>query len=188
MKIYTKRGDDGSTGLFGGPRVSKADLRVAAYGDVDELNSLLGVVRSEFEPDGEFDATLARIQWELFNLGANLATPNENQAPRAVPAVTPEDIARLESEIDAFVAEVPPLKAFILPSGTRAATLLQLARTVCRRAERTSVALAAQETVPSGVLHYLNRLSDHLFTFSRAVNHRQGIEETKWLPRGEKQR
>lgn len=188
MKIYTKRGDDGSTGLFGGPRVSKADPRVAAYGDVDELNSLLGVVRAEFEPDGEFDATLGRIQWELFNLGAQLATPSQSQAPRAVPDVSPEAIARLESEIDAFVGQVPALKSFILPSGTRAAALLQLARAVCRRAERSAVALAQQESVPAEVLHYLNRLSDHLFTFSRAVNHREGVEETKWLPRGEKKR
>lgn len=183
MKIYTKRGDDGTTGLFAGGRVSKASDRVAAYGDVDELNSLLGVVRAELEPDGELDRMFARIQWELFNLGAQLATANPEQAVKSVPEIEDADIERLESEIDGFTAQLPPLKAFILPSGTRGAATLQLARTVCRRAERASVLLASNNPVPPLVVKYLNRLSDHLFVVSRIVNHRAGVEETKWLPR-----
>lgn len=182
MKIYTKRGDDGSTGLFGGPRISKAATRVAAYGEVDELNSTLGVARAEFVGQNEFDTVLARIQSELFTLGAQLATPTPDKAPRNVPQIREEDIERLEQEIDAFDAELPPLKHFILPSGMRGAAALQLARAVCRRAERAVVGLAQSEDVPPLTLNYLNRLSDHLFTLARLVNHRSGWEETKWTP------
>jgi cob(I)alamin adenosyltransferase len=181
MKIYTKRGDDGTTGLFGGPRVQKDDLRVAAYGDVDELNSVLGLARCDAS-DPELAAILVRLQAELFTLGAQLATPDLEAAPKGVPAIEPEDVARLEREIDRFDAELEPLRTFILPAGSRLAATLHLARTVCRRAERAAVTLSRTQQMPPLSVEYLNRLSDHLFTLARAANHRAGVEETKWLP------
>ena len=182
MKIYTKVGDNGTTGLFGGPRVSKDNLRVATYGDVDELNSVLGVVRAELIADAEMEGILTRIQGELFTLGAQLATPNVATAPKGVPAITEEDVARLEHEIDHFDAELEPLRTFILPAGSRAAAQLHLARTVCRRAERAVVTLGHSETLPPHSVEYLNRLSDHLFTLARAANHRAKVPESKWEP------
>lgn len=182
MKIYTKVGDEGTTGLFGGPRVPKDHLRVNAYGEVDELNSTIGVARADVQSDRELDAVLGRVQNELFTLGAQLATPDAEHAPKNVPTITDEDITRLENEIDRFDAELEPLRSFILPAGTRGGAMLHLARTVCRRAERATVALSHHEPVPAFALKYLNRLSDHLFTLARVAIHRAGVPEVKWEP------
>lgn len=185
MKIYTRTGDKGDTGLFGGPRVRKSHPRVDAYGEVDELNSCLGAARAELEA-GEglpgLDAALARVQDELFMVGALLATPRAAKlaAPfdRGLPA---EAAARLEGEIDAWDRDLVALKAFILPGGGRLGASLHLARAVGRRAERAVVALGAEEPpLPDNVLVYLNRLSDWLFTAARWANKKQGRGETPW--------
>jgi cob(I)alamin adenosyltransferase len=180
-KIYTRRGDDGSTGLFGGPRVRKDDLRVAAYGDVDELNSALGVAREEV-PEGDLRALIDSFQSELFTLGAQLATPDTEAAPKEIPRITPQDVARLESEIDRLTEQLPPMKTFILPSGSRPGAALHLCRTICRRAERKVVELAESGPVPPEALAYLNRLSDLLFVMARAANLRAGGREIPWVP------
>ncbi len=180
-KIYTRRGDDGSTGLFGGPRVRKDDLRVSAYGDVDELNSALGVAREEL-PEGDLRALLDSLQSELFTLGAQLATPDAEAAPREVPQITAPHVERLEREIDRLTAELPPMKNFILPGGSRAGAALHLCRTVCRRAERKVVELAECAPVPPQALAYVNRLSDLLFVMARAANLRAGGSEIPWVP------
>ena len=182
MKIYTKTGDGGETGLFGGPRVKKSDARVDAYGEVDELNAAVGAVRALVE-DPEIDRELARIQEELFCVGAELATPHGTKARSAIPAVEASWAARLEQAIDAWDAELPALTRFVLPGGTRTAAALHLARTVCRRAERRAVALADGAEVDPAVLVYLNRLSDFLFVAARIANHRARREEPLWEPR-----
>jgi cob(I)alamin adenosyltransferase len=181
-KIYTRRGDDGSTGLFGGPRVSKDDLRVAAYGEVDELNSALGVAREELRDPAQQEIAdiVDRLQSELFNLGGELATPDAAAAPKDVPRVAKEDVVRLEGEIDRFTAELPPMRYFILPGGSRPGAVLHLCRTVCRRAERKAVELSRTETMPEHALSYLNRLSDLLFIMARAANLRAGGREVPW--------
>ena len=180
-KIYTRRGDDGSTGLFGGPRVRKHDLRVSAYGDVDELNSALGVAREEL-PEGDLRALLDSLQSELFTLGAELATPDAGAAPKEVPRITAQHVERLEREIDRLTGELPPMKNFILPGGSRAGAALHLCRTVCRRAERKAVELAGSAPVPAEAMAYLNRLSDLLFVMARAANLRAGGREIPWVP------
>ena len=180
-KIYTRRGDDGSTGLFGGPRVRKDDLRVSAYGDVDELNSALGVAREEV-PEGDLRALIDVLQSELFTLGAQLATPDPEAAPKEVPRITPQQVERLEREIDRLTEQLPPMKNFILPGGSRAGAALHLCRTVCRRAERKLVELAESAPVPQEVLAYMNRLSDLLFVMARAANLRAGGREIPWVP------
>lgn len=181
MKIYTKRGDRGDTGLFGGPRVRKDSIRVAAYGEVDELNAVIGLALAA-PGDALVSEQLRRVQNELFVLGSLLATPDPENAPKSLPRLSDEDITRQESEIDSHAKELPPLKAFILPGGTQRAAALQLARTVCRRAERALVTLSHEEATPELALRYLNRLSDWLFTLARVENHRAGVEEPKWLP------
>jgi cob(I)alamin adenosyltransferase len=181
VKIYTKTGDRGETGLFGGPRVRKSDHRVEAYGDVDELNAGIGAARAELE-DPEIDAELARIQAELFCVGAELATPHGAKARSAVPAADPGWMTRLEQAMDRWDTELPKLTRFVLPGGTRAAAALHLARTVCRRAERRAVLLAAGAEVDPAVLAYLNRLSDFLFVAARLANRRAGREEPLWDP------
>ena len=178
-KIYTKRGDDGSTGLFGGPRVRKDDLRVSAYGDVDELNSALGVAREELKDD--LLALVDSLQSELFTLGAELATPDAAAAPKEVPRIAAGQVQRLEREIDRLTGELPPMKNFILPAGSRAGAALHLCRTVCRRAERKIVELAARAPVSLEALAYINRLSDLLFTMARAANLRAGGREIPWM-------
>ena len=180
-KIYTRRGDDGSTGLFGGPRVRKDDLRVAAYGDLDELNSAIGVAREEL-PQGDLRTLLDELQSELFTLGAQLATPDAEAAPKEVPRITPAQIERLEREIDRLTDELPPMKNFILPGGSRAGAALHLCRTVCRRAERKIVELSRTAPVPNEALGYVNRLSDLLFVMARAANLRAGGREIPWVP------
>ena len=182
MKIYTKTGDDGETGLFGGPRVAKDTARIEAYGTVDELNALLGVVRAKELPVAnevcDPAAVLKRLQDELFTLGADLATPNT--AKPSVPRITAAMTVRLESEIDAMESTLEPLREFILPGGTKAAAALHFARTVCRRAERHTVSLARDEEINDEVLRYLNRLSDHLFVLARFLNAQAGRSDEKW--------
>jgi cob(I)alamin adenosyltransferase len=179
VRIYTKTGDEGNTGLLGSGRVSKDDPRVDAYGTVDELNAALGVARSE-GLDTDADGLLGQLQDELFVVGSALADPSP-QGPYHH-AITPEHVARLESTIDRLESELDPLTRFILPGGIRAAAQIHLARTVCRRAERLVVTLARQpgEDVSRTVIVYLNRLSDLLFVLARAVNRRAGVSDTFW--------
>ena len=179
MKIYTKTGDAGETSLFDNTRVSKADARVEAYGDVDELNACLGAARAA-GVGGDLAAPLEAIQQDLFALGARLADPSARIADRVTKAaIAPADVERLEQLIDRLVAETPPLRRFILPGGSPAGALLHLARTVCRRAERRVVELGPEAVDPILIV-YLNRLSDLLFVMARAVNHRAGIPEVEW--------
>lgn len=180
-KIYTKTGDDGRTALFGGGRVGKDDLRVAAYGDVDELNAVLGMARSvEMMP--RIDEVLAPIQRDLFAIGALLATPHPEEHRKQLEKARIGDkrIAQLEQAIDDGEEELEPLKAFILPGGTPKASALHVARTVCRRAERAVVRLRGTEEVPPVVIVYLNRLSDLLFVLARVANTRAGAGEVTW--------
>jgi cob(I)alamin adenosyltransferase len=178
LKIYTKTGDSGETSLFDNTRVSKADARVDAYGEVDELNACLGAARAA-ALDADLSAVLEVIQQELFAIGARLADPSQRIAARVSKAdILDAQIARLETTIDGFESELPPLRRFILPGGSAAGSLLHLARTVCRRAERRVIALPAP--VDPIVVIYLNRLSDLLFVMARAANHRSGVPETEW--------
>jgi cob(I)alamin adenosyltransferase len=179
MKIYTKTGDDGSTGLLGSRRVPKDDARIEAYGTIDELNAVLGIARSLRLGD-EIDSLAGQLQDELFSVGSALADPNPDGPFHA--AIGDAQVARLESAIDILEAELPPLTRFILPGGTSGAAMLHLARTVCRRAERQVVRLGRTpgEQVPARLLVYLNRLSDLLFLLARAVNHRHGRTDVLW--------
>jgi cob(I)alamin adenosyltransferase len=183
MKIYTKTGDDGETGLFGGARVSKASARVEAYGTVDELNAALGVVRAA-GAEAALDALLGEVQSDLFTLGAELATVPGKEAALGIPLLNAKDIARLEAAIDASEATLAPLKNFVLPAGTPVAAALHLARTVCRRAERAVVGLPDAETARGELMVYLNRLSDLLFSLARQANHRAGVDDVPWSRRG----
>ena len=179
MKIYTRTGDRGDTGLFDGTRVAKSDPRVATYGDVDELNAWLGLARVELA-DGQLSGMLEAVQRDLFALGARLADPAKKIADRVTKAaVTSEDISRLEAWIDRLEAELPPLRRFVLAGGSRAGAALHVARTVCRRAERAMVSLGSDAYEPE-LLVYVNRLSDFLFVMARAVNQRAGVPETEW--------
>jgi cob(I)alamin adenosyltransferase len=179
VKIYTRTGDGGETGLFGGARVAKSDPRVAAYGDVDELNAWLGLVRAGTE-DPVLAPMLEQIQRDLFALGARLADPAKKIAERVTKtAVTGEDISRLEGWIDRLESELPPLRRFILAGGCRTGATLHVSRTVCRRAERSMVALGSGAVEPE-LLTYVNRLSDLLFVMARAANHRAGAAELEW--------
>jgi cob(I)alamin adenosyltransferase len=179
VKIYTRTGDSGDTGLFDGTRVPKSDARVAAYGDVDELNAVLGLARAS-TVDDEIAGMLEQVQRDLFALGARLADPSKKIAGRVTKAaVTGDDIARLEGWIDRLEAELPPLRRFILAGGSPAGAALHVARTVCRRAERAMVGLGEQAFEPE-LLVYVNRLSDLLFVMARAANHRAGAPETEW--------
>lgn len=181
LRIYTRTGDAGQTGLFGGGRVAKDHPRVVAYGEIDELNSVLGLVRAT-EPRDLADPLLESVQRDLFVIGGHLATPDPERVRAALArAEIPEDrVAEFERAIDAADEELPALKAFVLPAGTPKAAALHVARTTCRRAERTVVALAAREPVPERFLVYLNRLSDLLFTLARLANHRAGTGDVTW--------
>ena len=183
MKIYTKTGDAGETGLFGGGRTSKDSPRVAAYGEVDELNAALGLARA-LEPQEFADALLQRIQRDLFTIGAELATPDPDKLQKALSrtsaAIGESDIAALEDAIDGHQSRLEPLKNFILPGGAPKAAALHLARTVCRRAERAVVALSRHEQISPAILRYLNRLSDLLFVLARAANAHAGRPDVKW--------
>jgi cob(I)alamin adenosyltransferase len=184
-KIYTKTGDDGTTALGTGERRAKHDLRIDAYGTVDEANAAIGLARAELAPEfSELDRMLAAIQNDLFDLGAELATPDDGKPKNYEPLrVVPTQVERLERDIDRLNADLEPLRSFVLPAGSRAAAALHLARTIARRAERLMVALAARE--PEGVgrpaLVYMNRLSDFLFVASRWVNQR-GDGDVLWVP------
>jgi cob(I)alamin adenosyltransferase len=171
-KVYTKTGDKGETSLVGGARVSKASLRVEAYGDVDELNSIIGLSRAALQ-DGQIDEALSLIQNDLFTLGADLASPSEIEVPR----IQTSFVEALEELSDRFLAELEPLKEFILPGGSKAGATLHLARTVARRAERRAVKLSEAENVNELAVVYLNRLSDLLFILARVVNRRSEVAE-----------
>lgn len=179
MKIYTKTGDSGETSLFDKTRVSKADARVDAYGEVDELNACLGAARAA-RLDADLTAVIEQIQSELFAVGARLADPSSRIAPRVEKvAVTQAEVQQLEKMIDRLEEQLPPLRRFILPGGSTAGALLHLSRTVCRRAERRVVALGADAVDPIIVV-YLNRLSDLLFVMARVANQRAGTTEVEW--------
>ena len=179
MKIYTRTGDSGDTALFDGTRVQKSDRRVAAYGDLDELNAWLGLVAANLQDQG-VTTQLQQIQRDLFAVGSRLADPAHRIAERVTKtAVTADDVARLERWIDEYDAEIPPLRRFILAGGAPAGAALHVARTVCRRAERAMVELG-DDAFENELLQYVNRLSDLLFTMARAVNHRAGLAEIEW--------
>jgi cob(I)alamin adenosyltransferase len=181
QRIYTKTGDEGKTGLFGGGRVSKANRRVAAYGEVDELNAVLGWVITQ-STDSELNTRLTILQSDLFSMGAHLATPEGARTHIHLPAFPEPRVAEMESWIDDAETSLAELKSFILPGGTVTAAALHLARTVARRAERAVVDLAAHESVEPLVLVYLNRLSDLLFVLARRANAQAGVAEPKWQP------
>ena len=176
VKIYTKAGDGGETGLFGGGRVPKDDPRVRAYGDVDELNATLGF-GAALEPEDFELETLHTIQRDLFSIGAELATPN---AAKSRTAVTADQVSALEQVIDKYEATLPGLKNFILPGGMPKAAAFHLARTTCRRAERSVVTLSRAQQINPVIIHYLNRLSDLLFVLARAVNQQAGRSDIVW--------
>lgn len=183
MKIYTRRGDGGDTGLFGGGRVPKDDARVEAYGAVDEMAAVLGAAQAKVQ-DGDTLTRLRLLQSDLFALGAHLATPprREGRPAPALPDLPVGRIAEMESWIDAGVEITGSLRHFILPAGTAGASHLHHARAVCRRAERRVVTLARQSTVDPDVVRYLNRLSDYLFAAARLENHRAGTGDVEWRP------
>jgi cob(I)alamin adenosyltransferase len=183
-RIYTRTGDDGTTGLAAGARRRKDDLRVEAYGTVDETNACVGLVRLHTAGDPDLDAMLSRIQNDLFDLGADLATPDTGEALSYEPLrVVGAQVERVEREIDRLNADLAPLRSFVLPAGSAAAAALHLARTVCRRAERIVVALSRVEgeVVSPAAVQYLNRLSDLLFVAARYVNDR-GARDVLWIP------
>ena len=182
MKIYTKTGDKGQTGLLGGRRVSKADVRIDAYGTVDELNAWLGLLRDQSINAGRKNF-LKEIQDRLFTVGAELAIDPEKDSKRAMPAIAPDDVTALELAMDAMDAQLPGLRAFILPGGHESVSVCHLARTVCRRAERLVTALNDAAPVDEFVLQYLNRLSDYLFVLSRKMAQELNAEEVVWKPR-----
>jgi cob(I)alamin adenosyltransferase len=172
-KIYTRTGDDGTTGLANGERVDKTDARVAAFGDVDETNSALGLLLAEKDLPPPISAIFTRIQHELFEIGAELSLPGYRQ-------ITAEHVTRLEQDLDALNDELPPLKEFVLPGGTRAAAICHVARTVCRRAERSAWAASKLEELNPELLRYLNRLSDLLFVTARCLARKDGGQEVLW--------
>ena len=181
MRIYTRTGDAGETGLFGGGRVPKDHARVQSYGDVDELNSTLGLVRAT-DPVGFSDTLIESIQRDLFAIGGHLATPDPARVRAALEkaSLAEDRIAALERAIDAAEDQLPPLTAFVLPAGTPKAASLHLARTVCRRAERSVVHLSHEAEVPELFITYLNRLSDLLFTLARLANHQAAVGDVTW--------
>jgi len=180
-RIYTRGGDKGQTSLGNGTRVPKHDLRVAAYGTVDEANSVIGLVRLHTADDPQIDNMLSRIQNDMFDLGADLCTPEQENPAYPPLRIVDAQVDRLEQEIDAMNAELNPLKSFVLPGGTPAAAYLHMARTVARRAERLMTDLSQHEPVGAAALKYINRLSDHLFVLSRYVNGK-GALDVLWIP------
>ena len=183
MRIYTGTGDQGTTGLFGGDRVEKDDVRVEAYGAIDELNACIGVAAAHIEP-GQVTDELAAIQADLFRLGAELGCVAGKEDKLGLTLVAASDAKRLEALIDDVETRLPPLKTFVLPGGTKGAAFLHQARTVCRRAERRVIASRATRPVRNEVLVYLNRLSDLLFVLARDANVAAGQKEHAWSPRG----
>ena len=187
MKIYTKTGDKGTTALFGGTRVKKYNLRIESYGTVDELNSYIGLIKDQ-EVSEYTKSALLKVQNELFTLGAMLATPPEKETLKSgkerlnIPKVDDNSILFLENEIDKMDAELPQMTHFILPGGHQAVSFCHIARCVCRRAERLSVALNDEESINNDIIKYLNRLSDYLFTLARKLSKELSVEEIKWIP------
>ena len=178
-KVYTRKGDDGTTALVGGKRVKKSDLRVEAYGTVDELSSHIGVaIAGGLDP--ELESILAKIQNELLHLGTDLSTPEEDRKKFPGPRIEQRHVDALEKILDRLTAEVGPLENFILSGGTAGAAHLHVARTVCRRAERVLVSLADRERVGAHTIHYLNRLSDALFVMARYENRQRGVDDITW--------
>jgi cob(I)alamin adenosyltransferase len=183
-KIYTRGGDSGQTSLGDGTRRAKHDLRVAAMGDVDEANSAIGIAR--LHAAGETDAMLARIQNDLFDLGADLSAPEDGRKAEGRLRIAAAQVERLEGEIDTMNAALSPLTSFVLPGGSALAAHLHLARAITRRAERAIAELAAKETLNPEVLRYINRLSDHLFVTARFANDK-GVKDVLWIPGGNRQ-
>lgn len=172
-KIYTRTGDDGTTGLANGERIDKSDTRVAAFGNADETNSVLGLLLAEPEVPTAIRSSLARIQHELFEIGAELSLPGYRQ-------ITARHVSQLEHDLDALNAQLPPLEEFVLPGGTRAAAVCHLARTICRRTERSAWAASKLTELNPELLRYLNRLSDLLFVMARHLARHNGGQETLW--------
>jgi cob(I)alamin adenosyltransferase len=181
MKIYTRTGDDGTTGLFGGGRRSKADLRVEAYGTVDEANAVIGVARASGLPL-DLETVLADVQRDLFTLGAELGCEPDAESKLKMALIGTADAERLERAIDAAEVGLAPLKSFVLPGGSAGAAALHVARCVARRAERLVIALSAENKVRKEIIVYLNRLSDLLFTYARRANHVAGVPDVPWHP------
>ncbi|MEI6276264.1 MAG: cob(I)yrinic acid a,c-diamide adenosyltransferase [Prolixibacteraceae bacterium] len=181
MRIYTKTGDDGTSGLIGGTRVEKFDLRLETYGTVDELNSWIGMIRSQ-PIDNQTKELLISVQNNLFVIGSLLATDESAVNISKGLTLNLEDITILENEMDRILDQLPPMEHFVLPGGSNTISYCHLARTVCRRAERRVCQLAKEVKVPSGMITYLNRLSDYLFVLSRKVAVDEGIDEVQWLP------
>ena len=184
FKIYTKTGDAGQTGLYGADRVSKSHARVEAYGTVDELNSFIGVARAALEHGSPMDLDLEHLQNALFDVGADLATRQDSPYAKNISRMDAADIEALERLIDSYSETLPELRAFIHPTGTPASAHLQVARAVCRRAEREVIRLSHEEGVNESVQIYLNRLSDLLFTLARAANLQAGGSEERWQVKG----
>ena len=186
MKLYTRTGDDGTTGLFSGTRVSKDHPRIEAYGTVDEFNAVVGMVMSACRRDVPFEARLleifAQVQSRLFDIGADLATPEGANNSSKILRIDEDHVQEVEGWIDEIDSANPPLRAFVMPSGCELAARLHLARTVCRRAERLMVSLAQLEPVGTGPLRYMNRLSDLLFAMARRANHHAGVGNVPWIP------
>ena len=185
MKIYTQRGDGGTTGLFGGERVSKHDARVAAYGEVDELNTHLGLTLATAPSNGLDVERLRQIQADLFVIGARLAaaSPEKAAAKGRIPELDPQRVSEIEAWIDELEESLPPLESFLIPGGTPTGARLHVTRTVCRRAERAIVRVAGEQPdLTEAVLPYMNRLSDLLFLLSRSANHAAGVADPEWRP------
>ena len=183
MKIYTKTGDEGETGLFGGDRVSKASLRVETYGEVDELNSVVGWARLAME-NAELDALLNQIQSDLFEVGAELASTPERKEKGLMPLIEESQVEMLERAIDHYQEGPPALTSFVLPGGSEGAARFHLARCICRRAERSLVALGEREPIRGELYRYVNRLSDLLFTLARYATHAAGVQDIPWKGQG----
>ncbi len=183
MKIYTKKGDDGTTGLLGGTRVPKQHVRIEAYGNVDELNSYIGLLRDLLGGSAHIELLLD-IQDKLFTLGSHLALDPAHVGKMTLPHVEDGDISRLEVAMDKLEAKLPEMRNFVLPGGHVIVSHCHIARCICRRAERRVALLAAQQPVPEVIMQYLNRLSDYLFVLSRAITMEKGAEEIPWKPRG----
>ena len=180
MKIYTKTGDDGTTGMFGGGRVRKCDARIDCYGAIDELNAAVGLARVAADEDGSLADVLRRVQGELFVIGSHLATPEDSPSTRHLPLLDEQIVGRLEMEIDEAQGRLEPLRNFILPGGCELAARLHLARTICRRAERVAVEFSLDRPIAGVILTYLNRLSDWLFVMARLSNKDAGEDDIIW--------
>lgn len=180
FKIYTKTGDSGETSLYGGKRLSKSDIRIESYGTVDELNSYMGLIRSQIK-EGAHSEVINAIQNRLFTIGSILASDPDKEMP--TPDLLASDVELLEKDMDRMDVDLPALKTFILPGADVLSSHVHVARCICRRAERRVIALQTEEEVPAIVVIYLNRLSDYLFMLSRSIAHEAGAEEIPWIPR-----